>query len=191
MRLLDNGADFGSDPQGKIASADEPDKQLANKNSKNGKINGSSSSAARNADGKATEKTPGLGAGFSGTDPSGKVARGLPSRNGTQGAGTGQTVKAAGNNSQDNGDSSIDEEVDEIVELLRLAQAYRDKGDVDNAIKALDKAYEILLAEEEESSAIIRQKDDMRLMIARKILDIYTGKRASTIGKQPARSLSS
>jgi membrane-bound lytic murein transglycosylase D len=93
-------------------------------------------------------------------------------------------VKPNGNNGQDNGDSAIEEEVDEIVELLRLAQAYRDKGDMDNAIKALDKAYEILLAEEEESSTVVRQKDDMRLLIARKILDIYTGKRASTIGKQ-------
>ncbi len=177
-------AQVSTDPQGKIAPADRPDKQLAAKNSKNGKINGSSSSLARNGNGKTTMKNPGLGVGFSGTDPSGKPPEDYPPGKDPRVTGTGQTVKAAGNNGQDNGDSLIDDEVDEIVELLRLAQAYRDKGDVDNAIKALDKAYEILLAEEEESSAVVRQKDDMRLLIARKILDIYTGKRAATIGKQ-------
>jgi membrane-bound lytic murein transglycosylase D len=83
-----------------------------------------------------------------------------------------------------NGDSEIDEDIDEIVELLRLAQAYRDKGDMDNALKSLDKAYGILLGEEEDSSTVVRQKDDLRLLIARKILDIYPGKRLSTIGKQ-------
>jgi len=177
-------AQISSEPQGKIASAEKPDKTPAKKNSKNGKVNGSSSSLVRNANGKTLEKAPGLGVGFSGTDPSIKPAEDCPPGMEPRVLGTGQTVKAAGNNGQENGDSTIDDEVDEIVELLRLAQAYRDKGDMDNAIKALDKAYEILLAEEEESSTVNRQKDDMRLLIARKILDIYVGKRASTIGKQ-------
>jgi membrane-bound lytic murein transglycosylase D len=176
-------AQISTDPQGKISSADKPDKQLANKNSKNGKINGSSSSLARNADGKTTVKSPGLGVGFSGTDPSLKPAEDCPPGTDPRVPGTGQTVKAAGNNGQENGDSEIDEEVDEIVDLLRLAQAYRDKGDLDNALKSLDKAYSILLAEEDESTVIVRQKDDLRLMIARKILEIYTGRRTATIGK--------
>ncbi len=174
---------ISSDPQGKIASADSPDKRSAKKISKNGKVNGPTSSLARNADGKTAEKAPGLGVGFSGTDPSIKPEDCPPGQD-PRVPGTGQTVKAAGNNGQENGDSLIEEEVEEIVELLRLAQAYRDKGDMDNAIKSLDKAYEILLAEEEESTTVVRQKDDLRLLIARKILDIYTGKRASTIGRQ-------
>ncbi len=33
-------AQIGSDPQGKIGTADAPDKQMAKKNSKNGKSNG-------------------------------------------------------------------------------------------------------------------------------------------------------
>jgi membrane-bound lytic murein transglycosylase D len=117
-------------------------------------------------------------------DPSWKAPEDRPPGMEPRGLTTGQPGKLNGNNGQENGDSAIDDEVDEIVELLRLAQAYRDKGDMDNALKALDKAYEILLSEEEESSTVVRQKDDMRLLIARKILDIYTGKRASTIGKQ-------
>jgi membrane-bound lytic murein transglycosylase D len=92
-------------------------------------------------------------------------------------------VKSTGINGQENGDSAIEEEVDEVVDLLRLAQAYRDKGDMDNALKSLDKAYGILLAEEDDNSVIVRQKDDLRLIIARKILEIYTGRRTATIGK--------
>ena len=162
---------ISSDPQGKGRTADAADKQAAKKSVKNGRSNGASATA-------------GLGSGFSGMDPSWKAPEERLTGTEPRVLATGQPVKPNGNNGQDNGDSSIEEEVDEIVELLRLAQAYRDKGDMDNAIKALDKAYEILLAEEEESSTVVRQKDDMRLLIARKILDIYTGKRASTIGKQ-------
>src|SRR5512139_2832242 len=152
-------AQISSDPQGKIASADKSDKPLAKKNSKNGKGNGSSSSLARNADGKTAEKAPGLGVGFSGTDPSIKPAEDYPLGAEPKVPDTGQAVKAAGNNGQENGDSAIEEEVDEIVDLLRLAQAYRDKGDLDNALKSLDKAYGILLGEEDESTVIVRQKD--------------------------------
>ena len=173
-------AQIQTDPQGKISSADRPDKQSAKKNSKNGKTNGSSPGAARGAE----IKTQGLGPGFSGMDPSGKPPEDCPPGTEPRTLATGQTVRPPGSNGQENGESDIDEEVDEIVDLLRLAQAYRDKGDMDNALKSLDKAYGILLGEEEDSSTVIRQKDDLRLLIARKILDIYTGKRVSTIGKQ-------
>jgi len=169
---------ISSDPQGKIGTADVPDTQAAKKNAKNGKSNDSSATFAQNAGRKTFEKPTGLGPGFTGMSPSSSAPGAEPGV-----LTTGQTVKSAGNNGQDNGDSGIDEDVDEVVELLRLAQAYRDKGDVDNALKALDKAYGILLAEEDDNSVIVRQKDDLRLMIARKILEIYTGRRTLTIGK--------
>jgi membrane-bound lytic murein transglycosylase D len=176
-------AQISSDPQGKVGTADASDKQAAKKNVKNGKSNGSSATVARNADGKTPEKAPGLGPGFSGMDPSGKAPEDCPPGAQPGVLTTGQTVKSTGINGQDNGDSAIEEEVDEVVDLLRLAQAYRDKGDMDNALKSLDKAYGILLAEEDDNSVIVRQKDDLRLIIARKILEIYTGRRTATIGK--------
>ena len=176
-------AQISSDPQGKIGTADAPDKQAAKKNVKNGKSNGSSATVARNANGKTHEKAQGSARDSPAWIPRGRLPRIARPERSPEASRRDRPVKPDGNNGQDNGDSAIDEEVDEIVELLRLAQAYRDKGDMDNALKALDKAYEILLAEEEESSTVVRQKDDMRLLIARKILDIYTGKRAATIGK--------
>jgi membrane-bound lytic murein transglycosylase D len=176
-------AQISSDPQGKVGTADASDKQAAKKNVKNGKSNGSSATVARNANGKTSEKAQGLGPGISGMDPSGKAPEDCPPGAQPGVLTTGQTVKSTGNNGQDNGDSAIEEDVDEVVELLRLAQAYRDKGDMDNALKSLDKAYGILLAEEDDNSVIVRQKDDLRLIIARKILEIYTGRRTATIGK--------
>jgi membrane-bound lytic murein transglycosylase D len=176
-------AQISSDPQGKVGTADASDKQAAKKNVKNGKSNGSSATLARNADGKTPEKAQGLGPGFSGMDPSGKAPEDFPPGAQPGVLTTGQTVKSTGSNGQDNGDSAIEEDVDEIVDLLRLAQAYRDKGDMDNALKSLDKAYGILLAEEDDNSVIVRQKDDLRLIIARKILEIYAGRRTATIGK--------
>jgi len=170
-------AQIQTDPQGKISQADRP---LARKNAKNGKADGAQTSQPCETE----TKPQGLGPGFSGMDPSVRPPADCPPGTEPGTLAAGQTVRPAGTNGPENGDPDIDEEIDEIVELLRLAQAYRDKGDMDNALKSLDKAYGILLGEEESNSTVIRQKDDLRLLIARKILDIYTGKRVSTIGRQ-------
>ncbi len=172
-------AQIQTDPRGKIAPADAPDKR---KITKNGKADGSSPAAAR----KPETRPQGLGPGFSGADPAGPPAGGLATVTGSGTPSNGQMSRPNGNGNLDNGNAEIDEEVDAIVDLLRLAQAYRDKGDVDNALKALDKAYGILLSDEEDSTAVNRQKDDMRLLIARRILEVYTGKRVSAVGRQSA-----
>ncbi len=175
-------APIQTDPRGKISPTENPHKSAAGKIAKNGGTDGFSPSAVRGAE----PKPQGLGPGFSGADPAGSPTAGF-----TNGArpgvlSNGQGALPNGNNGLDGGNAEIDEEVDEIVELLRLAQAYRDKGDVDNALRALDKAYGILLSDEEDSIAVNRQKDDLRLLIARRILDIYTGKRVATVGRQSA-----
>ncbi|HEX7504411.1 MAG TPA: tetratricopeptide repeat protein, partial [Syntrophales bacterium] len=171
-----------SDPQGKVRTADVPD-TAAKKAVKNGRTNGSSTTVARSTDVKVPEKTTGLGPGFSGVDPSGKPPENRSFAAETGVPASGQTVKTNGNNGQDNADTEIEEDVDEIVALLRLAQAYRDKGDMDNALKSLDKAYGMLLSEDEETSVVVREKDDLRLMIARKILEIYTGRRTAPVAR--------
>ena len=170
-------AQLQTDPQGRISPSDRPP---VGKNAKNGRADGAPASLPRGTE----TKPQGLGPGFSGVDPSVRPPADCPPGTEPGTLAAGQTARAAGANGSENGDPDIDEEIDEIVELLRLAQAYRDKGDMDSALKSLDKAYGILLGEEESNSTVIRQKDDLRLLIARKILDIYTGKRVSTIGRQ-------
>ncbi|MBK7551316.1 MAG: LysM peptidoglycan-binding domain-containing protein [Syntrophaceae bacterium] len=170
-------AQLQTDPQGRISPSDRPP---VGKNAKNGRADGAPASLPRGTE----TKPQGLGPGFSGVDPSVRPPADCPPGTEPGTLAAGQTARAAGANGSENGDPDIDEEIDEIVELLRLAQAYRDKGDMDSALKSLDKAYGILLGEEESNSTVVRQKDDLRLLIARKILDIYTGKRVSTVGRQ-------
>jgi membrane-bound lytic murein transglycosylase D len=169
-------APIQADPQGKVLSADSADKQPAKKTAKNGRVNGTSASSSRNASAKASDPARGPAPAPTGVSPSGKA----PGKDQEPRVlATGQMVPPSVKSSPDNGDLAIEEEVDEIVALLQLAQACRDKGDMDNALKSLDKAYGILLDEEEDNSVIVRQKDDLRLMIARKILEIYTGRRTA------------
>ena len=169
-------AQIQSDPQGKISAAGKPDTFSAGNHSRNG----SPSASARGSE----MKPQGLGPGFSGMDPAARLLEDCPPGKEPRTQAAVQAAQTNGSNGSTNGDPELDEDVDEIVELLLLAQAYRDKGDMDSALKSLDKAYGILLGEEEDNSTVVRQKDDLRLLIARKILDIYTGRRVSTIGKQ-------
>jgi len=157
LTACSTGTQIQANPQGKVVSADSADKQPAKKAAKNGKVNGPSGPSSRSSAVNATGPAPA---------PTG-----------------GQTVKPNGNNAQEDGDNEVEEDVEEIVSFLRLAQAYRDKGDMDNALKSLDKAYGMLLSEDEDTSVVVREKDDLRLMIAKKILEIYAGRRAGPVGR--------
>lgn len=83
-------------------------------------------------------------------------------------------------------DIAIDEpedEMDESLILLKQAEEYRQKGDIDRALKTLDQAYALLLDVNGESN-LARQKDDLRLMISMRIVQIYTSKSGLTNGKR-------
>ncbi len=83
-------------------------------------------------------------------------------------------------------DIAVDEpedEMDESLVLLKQAEEYRQKGDIDRALKTLDQAYALLLDVNGESN-LARQKDDLRLMISMRIVQIYTSKSGLTNGKQ-------
>ncbi len=174
-------AQVTADRQGQLLAGDGAEKQSVRNSSKNGK--GSATATVRNGDPKTPDKATGPSAGVSTPGIAGSTSEDGPPGMEPGVSGTGQTGKPVGNNGTDNAYAAIEEEVEEIVELLRMAQAYRNKGDMDNALKVLDKAYGLLLAEEDESSVVVRQKDDLRLMIARTILEIYTGRRPATVGK--------
>ena len=126
--LLDNGADQLPIPREKSRTADVPDKQAAKKNVKNGKIKrllGDGRTKRRREDpGQGTGTRPGI----LGHGSIREVAGGLPARNGPGVPATGQTVKTTGNNGQDNGDSAIEEEVDEIVDAPQAGPGLPGQG---------------------------------------------------------------
>ncbi|MBU1185280.1 MAG: LysM peptidoglycan-binding domain-containing protein [Acidobacteria bacterium] len=74
--------------------------------------------------------------------------------------------------------------VDDPAELLETAfNAYEDaraawdKGDIETALKALDESYRLLLlVDVSDDSPLIQQKDELRLLIAQRIQEIYASR---------------
>ncbi len=73
--------------------------------------------------------------------------------------------------------------MERVLELLNTSQDYWVKGDVETALEILDQAYAMLLDTNGDTD-ISRQKDDLRLLISKKILAIYTSKHTVTNGKR-------
>lgn len=72
--------------------------------------------------------------------------------------------------------------MEKALNLIELADSYWEKGDVENTLNALDKAYALIL-DTNGDPAIARQKDDLRLLISKHILAVYSGKQTVTNGK--------
>lgn len=75
------------------------------------------------------------------------------------------------------------ETLDQALELLNQAQSFWQQGDVDNSLRCLDEAYALIL-EVNGDSEISRQKDDLRLIISKRIIEISSSKYRATAGKQ-------
>jgi membrane-bound lytic murein transglycosylase D len=72
-----------------------------------------------------------------------------------------------------NGQSSLDEALD----FCEVAQSFWQKGELENALDALDKAYSLILnVDTREDVKLIQQKEDLRFMISRRILEIYASR---------------
>ena len=72
--------------------------------------------------------------------------------------------------------------MEEALELLDESREYWVKGDLENALDLLDQAYALLLDANGEPD-IARQKDDIRLLISKQILAIYSSMHTTTSGK--------
>jgi membrane-bound lytic murein transglycosylase D len=72
--------------------------------------------------------------------------------------------------------------MEEALELLDESREFWVKGDLENALDLLDQAYALLLDADGEPD-IARQKDDIRLLISKQILAIYSSMHTTTSGK--------
>lgn len=72
--------------------------------------------------------------------------------------------------------------MERALELVNESQESWVKGDIEEALGFLDDAYAILL-ETDGDADIVRQKDDLRLLISKKILSIYTSRQTVTKGR--------
>lgn len=67
--------------------------------------------------------------------------------------------------------------LDEALGFCELAQSFWQKGELDNALEALDNAYALILeADAQEDARLIQQKEDLRFLISKRILEIYASR---------------
>jgi len=69
------------------------------------------------------------------------------------------------------------EKIENAMELLQAAGYFREQGDPDSAIEALDKAYaEILKVDEEGDPELAQQKEDLRFTISKRVVEAYASR---------------
>lgn len=77
--------------------------------------------------------------------------------------------------------------LDEALELCTASQDFWQKGEFDNALQTLDLAYALLTkVEENNTTELIQQKDDIRFLVAKRILEIYASRNSVVNGDHNA-----
>ena len=77
--------------------------------------------------------------------------------------------------------------MDEALDFCQAAQEFWQKGDLDSALEALDQAYSLVLqADGETDPKMIQQKEDLRYLIAKRILEIYASRHIVVNGNHQA-----
>ena len=67
--------------------------------------------------------------------------------------------------------------LDEALDFCQLSQAFWQKGEFESALEALDQAYSLILGiNSNESPEILQQKEDLRFMVSKRILEIYASR---------------
>jgi membrane-bound lytic murein transglycosylase D len=66
--------------------------------------------------------------------------------------------------------------LDEALDFCDVAQSYWQKGELESALEALDKAYSLILDVDLYDTKLIQQKEDLRFLISRRILEIYASR---------------
>lgn len=78
--------------------------------------------------------------------------------------------------------SQDQESLDQALELYAQSKVFWEKSDIDNALKCLDDAYSFILDVNGDPD-VSRQKDDLRLMISKRIMEICATRHVVTAGK--------
>ncbi len=69
------------------------------------------------------------------------------------------------------------ETLDSALEFYQASSDFWERGDLDNAIAALDKAYSLILkVNADEDPVILQQKEDLRITISRRIVEVYASR---------------
>ncbi len=73
---------------------------------------------------------------------------------------------------------------DDALEYCQTSREYWQKGEFENALESLDQAYELIIrANTDDVSGYLQQKEDLRFMISKRILEIYASRNTIANGK--------
>lgn len=76
---------------------------------------------------------------------------------------------------------------DQALELCESSQKFWAEDDIENAISALDQAYDLILkADTHDNPEFAQQKEDIRLTIAKRMLEIHSSRHTEVNGKHKA-----
>ncbi len=77
--------------------------------------------------------------------------------------------------------------LDEALDLCQVSQDFWQNGELENALDALDQAYALILnADTSDHTKLIQQKEDLRYMISKRILEIYASRHIVVNGSHNA-----
>jgi membrane-bound lytic murein transglycosylase D len=78
---------------------------------------------------------------------------------------------------------SDQERLDSALELCQISNGYWEKGDLENALAALDEAYGLILkVSPNQDSNLLQQKEDLRFTISKRIIECYSARFTTTNG---------
>ena len=81
----------------------------------------------------------------------------------------------------------VQTDLDDALELCQLSQEYWQEGELENAVDALDRAYALILSvDTSDQPKLIQQKEDLRFMISKRILEIYASRNIVVNGNHNA-----
>lgn len=81
-------------------------------------------------------------------------------------------------------DKEAQSKLDEALVFCEESQTAWQNGELDNALEALDKAYAMVLeADTNQDPKLIQQKEDLRFLISKRILEIYASRNIVVNGK--------
>ncbi len=77
--------------------------------------------------------------------------------------------------------------LDEALEFCHASQEYWQRGELEKAVESLDQAYALILAvEAQDDFKLIQEKEDLRFMISKRILEIYASRNIVVNGNHNA-----
>jgi len=77
--------------------------------------------------------------------------------------------------------------LDEALDLCQVSQDFWQNGELENALQALDQAYALILkVDTSDHTKLVQQKEDLRYMVSKRILEIYASRNIVVNGSHNA-----